>query len=251
MGFSLGAQSARHRVSVARRPHRDPARPARRGQLRSVSPCAVGRPCRTAIPVLSSRTTRRARTGRLHRPRRPAYATAAVPWPCHCPCRGLLPWRARSPPNRLELSYKSWPQSFTGGCTTLPRRHCRCLGAHSEPLALAACTAITCCPYLPQDSPQLFPSLVAPAKPPARRRNRSRGGRRLTPLPMPSGHLSAATKHLNRFPTVPRPSPAAPPAIPAAGLAGIRRAAPPQAPTATLRGPRNIQGVLCKPRADL
>jgi hypothetical protein len=145
MVFSLGAQSARRCAGVVRRPHRDPAGPARRGQLRSVGPCAVGRPCRTAIP-LSSRTTRRARTGRLRRPRHPAYAAAAIPWPCHCPCRGLLPWRARRPPHRLELSYKSWPPSFTRGCTALPSRHCLRLGAHGEPLAPAACNVITCCP---------------------------------------------------------------------------------------------------------
>jgi hypothetical protein len=93
----------------------------------------MGRPCRTAIPVLSSRTTRCARTGRLRRPRRPAYAAAAVPWPCHCPYRGLLPWRARRPPHRLELSYKSWPPSLTRGCTVLPSRHCRRLGATVNP----------------------------------------------------------------------------------------------------------------------
>jgi hypothetical protein len=148
MVLALGVQSVRRRAGVARHPHRDPAGPARRGQLRSVCPCAVGRPCRTAIPVLSSRTTRCARTGRLRRPRHSAYAAAAVPWPCHCPYRGLMPWRARRPPHRLELSYKSWPPSLTCGCTALPSRHCRCLGAHGEPLAPAAFTSNTCCSYL-------------------------------------------------------------------------------------------------------
>jgi hypothetical protein len=81
-------------------------------------------------------------------PRRPTYAVAAVLWPCHCPYRGLLPWRARRPPCRLELSYKSWPSSLTRGCTALPSRHCRRLRAHGEPLAPAAFTANTCCSYL-------------------------------------------------------------------------------------------------------
>jgi hypothetical protein len=251
MVLALGVQSARRRAGVARRPHPNPAGPARRGQLRSVGPCAVGRPCRTAIPVLSSRTTRRTCTGRLRRPRRPAYAASVVLWPCHCPYRGLLPWRARRPPTALSLAIKAGHRPSRVGA-----QHCRA--------AIAAVLVPTVNPWLRPLSPQ---TRVAPTstRTPCSSHARwlSRPGRWLAGIRPPT--VAAAGLRHARSPALSPPQvstqtepaqPLAPPQpLPGRARRRGRRKLPcprrPQAPRATLQGPRYFRGAGRKLRAYL
>jgi hypothetical protein len=112
----------------------------------------------------------------------------------------------------------------------------------SSPSFLARCRDVA-----PPLSPPLTPmasSTLRPSSPPTRvaptfllhhqsshTRLLSRPDRRFAgveppPCP-PAGHLSAASEHSNRVPATPRPLSYIFPAIPAAGLIGIRLAAPP------------------------
>jgi hypothetical protein len=129
--------------------------------------------------------------------------------------------------HRLELSYKSWPPSFTRGCTAPPSRHYRRLWCHGEPRAPAAFTAKSCHSYLPLAPTKLPHSLVGQIEPPVRQSRASSGHcHRLPPCP-PSGPLPTASEYANRALANPGPSPAASSAKTAGELAGIRPTAPP------------------------
>jgi hypothetical protein len=111
MVFSLGAQSARRRAPTAPRPcrARTPRPVSVRWSMRRRPPLP------NRHPGLSSRTTRRARTGRLRRLRRPSYAAAAVPWPCHCHAAACCLGAHEDLPTALSLAIKAGPSPSHAG----------------------------------------------------------------------------------------------------------------------------------------
>jgi hypothetical protein len=86
------------------------------------------------------------------------------------------------------------------------------------------------------------PFTFARAKLPARRSNTSSGARRRPPPWPPVGTGPATSKHLDRDPVNPRPSPAASPAKTAGELAGFRPAAPPLCLKGYIARPQKLPG---------